>query len=112
MFGAICGDILGSTAEFDEKKFNDIEKISLCLDTDHITDDSALTFAVADWLLHDIGEYYDNDSELKKKLAHRLVQYSLHIGIQYYNRNSSTSTLFYNFSNFTFAGLNIIIYDI
>lgn len=78
MFGAICGDILGSTAEFDEKKFNDIEKISLCLDTDHITDDSALTFAVADWLLHDIGEYYDNDSELKKKLAHRLVQYSLH----------------------------------
>ena len=31
MFGAICGDILGSTAEFDEKKFNDIEKISLCL---------------------------------------------------------------------------------
>lgn len=78
MFGAVCGDILGSTVEFGEVKYNDINKIWLCLDTDHITDDSALTFAVADWLLHDIKSCYDNDAELKKKLAQRFVQYSLH----------------------------------
>lgn len=78
MFGAICGDILGSTIEFDEVKYYDINKIKLRLDTDHITDDSALTFAVADWLLHDIKSCYYNDVELKKKLAQRFVQYSLH----------------------------------
>ena len=78
MFGAICGDILGSTVEFDEIKYHDIEKIRLCLDTDHITDDSALTFAVADWLLHDIKSCCDNDEELKKRLAKRFVQYSFY----------------------------------
>lgn len=78
MFGAVCGDILGSTVEFDKIKYNDPEEIMLCLDTDHITDDSALTFAVADWLLHDIKNCYDNDAELKKRLADRFIQYALH----------------------------------
>lgn len=78
MFGAICGDILGSTYEFEEVKYEDLNKIALCLDTDHITDDSALTFAVAHWLLHDINDCYDNDDELKSRLAKRFVQYSLH----------------------------------
>ena len=31
------------------------------LETNHITDDSVLTFAVADWLLNDIEKDYYND---------------------------------------------------
>lgn len=62
MFGAICGDILGSTYEFDEKKYEDISEIKLCQGKETFTDDSALTFAVTDWLLNDIGEcYYDGE---------------------------------------------------
>ena len=78
MFGAIFGDILGSTVEFDEVKYDDIAEIELCRDTDHITDDSALTFAVADWLLHDIQDCHDDDDALKMKLAKQFVKYSLH----------------------------------
>lgn len=79
MLGAICGDILGSSVEFDEKKIYDLSKIHLCKDSDTITDDSALTFAVADWLLNDINDenYYD-DADLKSCLAKKLVEYSLH----------------------------------
>lgn len=77
MLGAICGDILGSTVEFNEVKYNDISKIKLCLPTDDFTDDTALTLAVADWLLNDIDKY-KNEDELKLSLAKQFVKYSLH----------------------------------
>lgn len=78
MLGAICGDILGSTVEFDEKKISDLSKIHLCKESDTFTDDSALTFAVADWLLNDIKNDYYNDDILKERLAKKLVEYSFH----------------------------------
>ena len=77
MLGAICGDILGSTVEFYEVKYNDISKIKLCLPTDDFTDDTALTLAVADWLLNDVNKY-ENDDDLKLSLAKQFVKYSLH----------------------------------
>ncbi len=78
MLGAICGDVLGSTVEFDEKKIYDLSQIALCKPTDDFTDDTALTLAVADWLLNDINEAYYNDDELKKKLGKKLIDYSFH----------------------------------
>lgn len=78
MLGAICGDILGSTYEFEKKKYYDLDSIALCLDTDNFTDDTALTLAVADWLLNDIEKYYYNDDDLKLALAKQLLKYSTH----------------------------------
>lgn len=78
MLGAICGDILGSTYEFEEKKYYNLDGIKLCLDTDNFTDDTALTFAVADWLLNDIEKYYYNDDDLKLALGKQLLKYSMH----------------------------------
>lgn len=77
MLGAICGDILGSTVEFNEEKYDDISKIKLCLPTDDFTDDTALTMAVADWLLNNI-EKEKSDEDLKLALAKQFVKYSLH----------------------------------
>lgn len=77
MFGAICGDILGSEYEFEEIKYENLEDIVLCREYDTFTDDTALTLAVADWLLHDIEECYNDDEALKDKLARRLLKYSL-----------------------------------
>ncbi|MBQ2755192.1 MAG: ADP-ribosylglycohydrolase family protein [Oscillospiraceae bacterium] len=79
MLGAICGDILGSTYEFEGAKYHDPKSITLCLDNDTFTDDSALTFAVADWLLNDINTCYYDDEALKTALAKQLLKYSLHI---------------------------------
>ncbi|MBR4949829.1 MAG: ADP-ribosylglycohydrolase family protein [Clostridia bacterium] len=78
MLGAICGDILGSTYEFEEKKYYDLDAINLCLESDDFTDDSALTFAVADWLLNDINKNYHNDEELKLALGKQFLKYSKH----------------------------------
>lgn len=78
MLGAICGDVLGSTYEFEEKKYNDLNNIKLCLDSDDFTDDTALTLAVADWLLNDIEKCYYNDDELKLALGKQLLKYSMH----------------------------------
>jgi ADP-ribosylglycohydrolase len=83
MLGAICGDILGSTYEFGAEKTENISKIALFREEDHFTDDTVLTLAVADWLLHDIAEDYYNDERLKDKLAHRFLMYS---GKQYRDR--------------------------
>ena len=76
MLGAICGDILGSPYEFEEIKYEDISKINMFLETNHITDDSVLTFAVADWLLNDIEKDYYNDEKLKESLAKRFVYWT------------------------------------
>ncbi len=78
MLGAICGDILGSTYEFEGKKYSDPDGIKLCLDTDDFTDDTALTLAVADWLLNDINNCFYDDDTLKLMLANKLLKYSLH----------------------------------
>lgn len=78
MLGAICGDILGSSYELDSEKNFEPQTIELCLETDIFTDDTALTLAVADWLLHDVKENCNNDDALKKSLAKQFVKYSRH----------------------------------
>jgi ADP-ribosylglycohydrolase len=65
MIGAIAGDIIGSTYEFDNIKTKDFELFG----TDcRFTDDTVLTIAVADWLLH-------NDADLVERLAHYTYKY-------------------------------------
>lgn len=75
MYGAICGDILGSRYEWEEKKYTDITEISLIHEKDEVTDDTAMTVAVADWLLHDINGVEDEE-ELKLSLSKRFVEYA------------------------------------
>ena len=57
MLGAIIGDIVGSIYEFDNIKTKDFPFFEEGMD---YTDDSILTIATADWLLHggQPGEYY------------------------------------------------------
>lgn len=57
MLGAIIGDIVGSTYEFNNIKTKDFQFFT---DDKEFTDDSILTFATADWLLHggEPGTYY------------------------------------------------------
>ena len=83
MYGAIIGDILGSSYEFEEIKFDNVSPhtkslydIPLCIDSDHFTDDTVLTLAVMDWLLHDIKKDYYDDEALKTSLAKRFVQWT------------------------------------
>ena len=80
MLGAIAGDILGSRFEFTNKKYPDLSKIKLCHKDDKFTDDTVLTLAVADWLLHDIDENYYNDNALKEALAKRFVYWTHRYG--------------------------------
>ena len=47
MLGAICGDILGSTYEFGIED----KEIFLMHEEDHVTDDSVLTCAIAEWMM-------------------------------------------------------------
>lgn len=57
MLGNIIGDIVGSIYEFNNIKTKDFP---LFTDEMEFTDDSVLTFATADWLLHggNVGKYY------------------------------------------------------
>lgn len=57
MIGAIIGDMVGSIYEFDNIKTKAFKIFSERMEP---TDDSVLTVATADWLLHggDMGEYY------------------------------------------------------
>lgn len=57
MLGAIIGDIVGSIYEFDNIK---TKEFPFFTDEKEFTDDSILTLATADWLLHggEVGEYY------------------------------------------------------
>lgn len=50
IIGAVCGDIIGSTREFNPVKIKDFELIQ---DRSRFTDDTVLTLAVASWLLKD-----------------------------------------------------------
>ena len=56
MLGAIIGDIVGSIYEFDNIKTKDFPFFE---DRMEYTDDSILTIATADWLLHggNSGDY-------------------------------------------------------
>lgn len=72
MIGAVCGDILGSTYEFG----NLDKEIYLMHGEDHFTDDSVLTFAVAQWALE-----YENtplgDGEHKYLLAQKFYDFTV-----------------------------------
>ena len=76
MWGAIFGDVLGSTEEFGETKYDDLYSISIFEKDAHITDDSVLTCAVADWLLHDIDKNFYCDDYLRLSLAKRFVHWT------------------------------------
>lgn len=68
MLGAICGDILGSTYEFGIED----KKIFLMHEEDHMTDDSVLTCAIAEWMME-----YGNISALGKGEQKYLLAKSL-----------------------------------
>ena len=76
MLGAIVGDIMGSSMEFEEQKFEHIDEINLFNKENHFTDDTVLTLAVADWLLHDIHSIYYDDEKLMNALGRRLVKWT------------------------------------
>ena len=59
MLGSIIGDIVGSKYEFQNIKTKDFPLFSKYCD---FTDDSILTVATADWLLHggEVAKYYSN----------------------------------------------------
>ncbi len=59
MLGAIIGDIVGSTYEFDNIK---TKEFPFFTERSQYTDDSILTLATADWLLHggDAAQYYSS----------------------------------------------------
>ena len=73
MWGAVCGDILGSSYEFEEIKYEDLSAIRLMTEADTFTDDSAMTFAVMEWLLLDVHTAMYQDEALKRRLAERMV---------------------------------------
>lgn len=71
MIGAICGDILGSTYEFGSKD----KEIYLIHDEDHFTDDSVLTFALAEWAL-EYGNVSLGNGEHKYLLAKKFYEFT------------------------------------
>jgi len=83
IFGAICGDILGSTFEFEEIKYDNPDEIDLFRDESFFTDDTVLTLAITEWLLNDVNDCEDDEC-LKYKLAKRMVNY---VCIKYRNKN-------------------------
>ena len=57
IIGAICGDIIGSTREFNPLKTKDFELITKY---STFTDDTVLTLAIASWLTNDDEHYSKN----------------------------------------------------
>ena len=97
MLGAIVGDVLGSSYEFEEMKFDwvlphneNLKDIPLFNDDDQFTDDTVLSLAVADWLLHDIQKDYYDDEKLKIALGNRMVWWT-----QFYREREIAYGLFY-----------------
>lgn len=72
MFGAICGDILGSSYEFQPCKTDRPDELDLFRPSSALTDDTVLSLAVADWLLHDGVERLDAQTA-KDRLAARFL---------------------------------------
>ena len=68
IIGAICGDIIGSTREFNSIKTKDFP---LFEERSTFTDDTIMTLAIASWLLKD----KDSDDVLIEKLQYWGRQY-------------------------------------
>ena len=66
MFGAIWGDIIGSPYEFDHNNCKRKDFPLLC-SRSHFTDDSVMTLAVADALMHSVTE--ESDSVIRQRLT-------------------------------------------
>lgn len=62
ILGAIAGDIIGSVYEFHSTRNYNFELFNNCMKP---TDDTIMTLAVADWLLHDLNL---SESELAKTM--------------------------------------------
>lgn len=71
LYGALFGDVIGSLREIHNEKTEDIE---LFPNGSHFTDDSVMTIAIADKLIH------DNESSIGNKKAYAMWYK------QYYNR--------------------------
>lgn len=95
IFGAICGDILGSTFEFEEIKYDNPDEIDLFRDESFFTDDTVLTLAVVEWLLNDLNNY-EEDDYFKEKLAKRMVKY---VCKQYKDHQLAYGLNFWNWCN-------------
>lgn len=67
MLGAIIGDIAGSVYEFDNIKTTDFPFFS---NRSIYTDDSVMSIAVADWLLHDSNHTHSVLEETMVRIAH------------------------------------------
>ena len=66
IIGAICGDIIGSTREFNPVKTKDFELLPRF---SSFTDDTVLTLAVASWLINDDEHHRPNLVKEIQKLA-------------------------------------------
>ena len=66
MIGAIVGDVVGSRFEFDNIKTKDFELIT---EESRFTDDTVLTIAVMDWLLHACAKSSKTAEEYIRKWA-------------------------------------------
>lgn len=67
MLGAITGDIVGSVYEFDNIKTTEFDLF--CYDSAFFTDDSILTVALADAILHDL-DYADTMRDYTRRYPH------------------------------------------
>lgn len=67
MLGAITGDIIGSVYEFDNIKTTEFDLF--CYDSAFFTDDSILTIALADAILHDL-DYADTMRDYSRRYPH------------------------------------------
>ena len=67
MLGAIIGDTAGSVYEFDNIKTTDFPFFN---NRSEFTDDSLMSFAVADWLLHDSDHTHPALEEAMVRIAH------------------------------------------
>ena len=66
MLGALIGDTAGSVYEFDNIKTTDFP---FFIDRSNYTDDSVMSFAVADWLLHDSSHSHPALEETMVRIA-------------------------------------------
>lgn len=71
MYGAILGDIIGSPYEFDMG--NKSKEFPLFSERSHFTDDSVMTFAVAEVFLDD--DLLMNDEVIRQRLIESMQRY-------------------------------------
>ena len=71
MYGAILGDIIGSPYEFDMG--NKSKEFPLFSERSHFTDDTVMTFAIAEVLLDD--DLLMNDEVIRQRLIESMQRY-------------------------------------